>query len=75
MDFQSFADYNSLFWPAGAARASTRLGAAWLVGHSVPPAVLPARCPRPPTGMFHDWCYHHNPITYGKTREDCDLWL
>lgn len=23
-------------------------------------------------GTFHDYCYHSNPITYGKQKEDCD---
>ena len=22
--------------------------------------------------VWHDWCYHHNPITYGKTQAECD---
>mmetsp|Transcript_19848 Transcript_19848/g.28231 ORF Transcript_19848/g.28231 Transcript_19848/m.28231 type:complete len:553 (+) Transcript_19848:676-2334(+) len=22
--------------------------------------------------VWHDWCYHHNPITYGQTKKDCD---
>eukprot|EP00887_Chlorella_sp_A99_P001322 scaffold14.g1322.t1 len=42
IDFDTYADYNSLFWPAG---------------------------------MFHDWCCHHNPITYGKSKADCDAGL
>jgi hypothetical protein len=22
--------------------------------------------------VWHDWCYHHNPITFGQTKENCD---
>ena len=26
-----------------------------------------------PAGVNHDYCYHHNPSTYGKSQYDCDM--
>jgi hypothetical protein len=25
-----------------------------------------------PAGQMHDYCYHHEPVTYGNSRSDCD---